>query len=195
MAKPTEATTTNTAPSPASFFTLTEHNCANERDAEKEKRKVKDGAFIIPILHFPWISPSLQHTRVQVFIRQRLWNEGLVALWITPMIDKRRGNKEINSFSFTVLVEKTACLVSRLHEWHKSRPSMCVFSKMSSSTDIYWEKEGCENVLNSVGKKGCWFLRLCSKSKAQWQRKYESWDNAFNCSSTLGTAPPVGYCW
>lgn len=40
VAKPTEATTTNTAPSPASFFTLTEHNCGKERDVEKKKSEL-----------------------------------------------------------------------------------------------------------------------------------------------------------
>lgn len=111
----------------------------------RERKKKSEGWSIYhPNSSFSMdLSIASTHTWVQVFIRQRLWNEGLVALWITPMIDKRRGNKEINSFSFTVLVEKTACLVSRLHEWHKSRPSMCVLSKTFSPTDIYWEKEGC----------------------------------------------------
>lgn len=53
VAKPTGATTTNTAPSLASFFTPTEYVSAEEKQLEgkkysERKKEVKEGAFIIP---------------------------------------------------------------------------------------------------------------------------------------------------
>ncbi|XDV13148.1 hypothetical protein PO909_001628 [Leuciscus waleckii] len=73
VAKPTEATTTNTAPSLASFFTPTEYMSVREKEWERKryserKKEVKEGAFIIPELYFIRISPLLQHT----FHRKRL---------------------------------------------------------------------------------------------------------------------------
>lgn len=143
VAKPTGATTTNTAPSLASFFTPTEYESVREKEWERKrcserKREAKEGAFIIQTLYFIRISPLLQHT---FSLKETQWNEGPVAfLRITLLIDQRQGNTVIKVMKFFSGKGIFAFLVLRLQEWLAEIFKliiMCFSSvKLSLPTDI-----------------------------------------------------------